>query len=245
MAGSQLAIVNDVIYLFGGTTDATLSSATDTIFSAPASNPLNWTNNGHLLPRKLHHSQVAVIGNNLYLFGGNEVNSASNVILTAPLSNPLSWTNTGSTLPDALYGSQLAILDGYVFLFGGLLDPITSTPNIYSATLSHPLVWSVSGLLPLPISYGQFATIGAQGYLFTPTNAATSFTRIFRCNLTNPNAWVDTQSTLNSSVSQSHLAIVYDRIFLFGGNGTTVIMANNSVLKYNLDNIIFVIRIVI
>jgi N-acetylneuraminic acid mutarotase len=238
LAGSQLAVLDGYLYLFGGTTDATFTSATDVILSAPTSNPLNWTSHGSLLPKKIHHSQLAVIGNNIYLFGGNENNGASNAILTAPLSNPLSWSNTGFILPDAIYGSQLSIIDGYVFLLGGLLSNDIPTANIYSALISQPLVWNVTGFLPHPSYYGQFATIGSRGYLFTPTvSAGATYTKILRCNLNAPNQWVDTQATVMGSASQSHLAIVYDRIWLYGGNGSTVILANNSILKYNLGDV--------
>jgi hypothetical protein len=237
LAGSQLAIIGSHIYLFGGTTDATLVSATANIYSAPISNPLNWTNNGALLPSPLHHSQLAVIGNNIYLFGGNQVNNSSNVIYSAAISNPLSWTDTAARLPVPLYGSQLGIVDGYVFLFGGLSAADIPTANIYGASLSNPLVWSIQGALPFPSFYGQFATIGANGYLFTPTAAATSNTKILRCQLSNPVVWVDTQYTVNASITQSQLAIIYDRIFLYGGNGNTAIIANNSILKYNLSDV--------
>lgn len=237
LAGSQIAIINDIIYLFGGTTDATLTSATDNILSAPASNPLNWTNHGSLLPRKLHHSQLAVINNTIYLFGGNEINNAVSDIFSAPISNPLNWSETGTNLPSPLYGSQLAIMDGYVYLFGGLLFPDTPVSTIYSAPLNNPTFWLASGFLPYPICYGQFATIGSYGYLFTPTATnTTSYTKILRCSLATPLAWVDTKATVNGSATQSHLAIVYDRIWLYGGSGSTIILANNSILKYTLSS---------
>lgn len=233
LAGSQLAIIDGYVYLFGGTTDATLTSATPNIYSALVSNPLNWTNNGPLLPRKLHHSQLAIIGNTIYLFGGNEVNIASNVILSAPTSNPLFWTDTGSQLPNPLYGSQLGIIDGYVYLFGGLLVTNDITSNIYSASLSQPLNWSITGNLPYPICYGQFATIGEQGYIYSATNTTVSYTRILQCNLSNPSVWTDTQFTINGTATQSHLAVIYDRMFLFGGNGSTVILASNPLYSFD------------
>lgn len=238
LAGSQLAIIGQTIYLFGGTTDATLTSATDVILSAPLSNPLQWTNNGSLLPRKLSHSQMSVMGNNVYLFGGYESNNASNVIFSAPLSNPLLWSDTGSTLPIPLYGSQLAVNDGYAYLLGGLLTPQTSTAAIYATNINSPTSWFLVGKLPYQCFNGQYCTVGGNGYLFTQANAPTSFTKIFRCDLDNfASSWVDTQSFVPGTVSQSQLAIIYDRIWLFGGNGSTIIFSNNSVLKYALGDI--------
>lgn len=234
LAGSQLAILDGYIYLFGGTSTAHFSSGVDTIFSASVNDPLTWTNHGSLLPNKLHHSQLAIVDGYLYLMGGNENNKATNVILQAHTSNPLSWTNVGS-LPNNLYGSQLAIMDGYIVMMGGITDNNVPTANIYSAPLSSPTTWMIFGALPYPSFYGQFATIGAQGYLFTPTNGSASFTKILKCNTDNPFVWTDTLETIPGLVSQSQLAICYDRIFLYGGNGSTVIFANDYKIKYPIE----------
>lgn len=236
LGGSQLAIIDGYVYLFGGQTGASATTATDVILSAPVSNPLNWTNNGSLLPRKLSNSQLCIAGNNVYLFGGSEVNNPSNVILSAPIANPLAWTDTGARLPVPLYGSQLAIVDGYAYLLGGQLTPSSATSIIYSASLVAPTVWNNVGNLPYPAYFGQFCTIGQQGFLFTQASAPTSGTRIFRCQLSNPTLWVDTLSTIPGTAHQSQLAIIYDRIWLFGGNGSSIIFANNSILKYKLDS---------
>lgn len=236
LAGSQLAIVDGYIYLFGGTTDATLASGTDTIFSAPLSDPLTWSNDGYVLPGKLHHSQLAIVDGYLYLFGGNQSNNAIDVIYQADTSSPQVWSDTGKTLPDKLYGSQLAIMDGYVFLLGGLLSTDKSTKNIYTASITDPTIWLKVSSLPLPACYGQFVTVGNQGFLIAATDSTTSFTKILQCNLDAPLNWIDTRTVVPGLVTQSQLAIVYDRLFLFGGNGSTIIFANNSVLKYKLDS---------
>jgi N-acetylneuraminic acid mutarotase len=240
LAGSQLAIVNNSVYLFGGTTDATFGTPTNAVLSAPTSNPLNWTNDGYILPKNLHHSQLGIIDGYMYLFGGYDGYGPSKAILSAPTSSPLSWSDTGQTLPDPLYGSQLAIVDGYAILFGGLTTNNTTTKNIYSAPINTPTTWSFTSFLPFPCFYGQFATVGNQGFLFTPTDGYVSPTRILRCQLSNPFSWIDTKTSIPGEVSQSQLAIIYDRLFLFGGNGSTIVFANNSLLKYKLDDVIAV-----
>ena len=234
LGGSQLAIIGNTIYLFGGQTGISLSSATDTIYSAPLSNPLNWTNNGSLLPRKLSHSQLFITDSNVYLVGGYEPNNSSDVILSAPISNPLAWTDTTARLPHPTYGSQLAVIDGYAYLLGGLLAPQTPDGYILSAKLSNPTFWYDTGdTLPYPVCFGQFCTIGDQGYLFTQgTNSTVSETLILQCQLNLPTLWKDTGITIPGTVSQSQLAIIYDRIWLFGGNGSTVIFSCNSIIKW-------------
>lgn len=232
LSGAQLAIIDGTIYLFGGNN----GEATDTIYSASTSDPLTWTNHGSKLPRKLHNSQLGIINGFIYLFGGNEVNNSSDVIFRASVADPLTWVDTGARLPTPLYGSQIAIIGNNIYLYGGLLFPDTPTANIYVAPTATPLTWTIPLTLPYKISNGQFFTIGTRGYLVTPTVAPTSFTRILRCELNSPLQWVDTLHTVPGAISQSQVAIIYDRIWLFGGNGSSVIFANNSLLKYKLGS---------
>jgi len=233
LSGAQLAIIGDKIYLFGGNN----GEAADTIYSASVNDPLTWTNNGSRLPRKLYDSQLGIVDGYLYLFGGYEINNASNVIFKASVADPLTWVDTGARLPDPLYGSQLAIVNGYMYLFGGLFFPDTPTSKIYIASLSDPLTWGTSYYsLPYSTCYAQFFTIGTEGYLVGATTSSQYFTPILRCHLNDPQKWVDSHRQIPGVVSQSQVAIIYDRIWLFGGNGSTVIFANNSQLKYKLGS---------
>jgi len=235
--GSSLAIVNDRIYLFGGNDGLDVIDgygAVDNIYSAPVSDPLTWTDHGSgLLPRKLHYSAIGMDGYNLYLFGGKETNVASDVIFTASTSTPLVWTDTGAKLPYKIYGSLFAEINGNWMLFGGQFSPDIPTNTIISAPTSSPLTWAITGLLPWSCSFGQFVNIGGDGYIFGPmVGPTTTFTSILQCNLANPNAWVDTQQIIRGVISHSNLAIIYDRVWLFGGSGSTAIFTSNQILKY-------------
>lgn len=242
LSNSQLAVIDDTIYLFGGFDDGYTGSPTDEIFSAPTSNPLVWTNHGHLLPQKLSNSQLAILDDNVYLLGGMGVNGSVDVILRASTSNPLSWLDTGQTLPHRLYNSQACISefdgysDGYLILLGGQFDGYTLTNNIYYAPISNPIAWSIGGNLPSAAAGGQFAQIAGRGYLFTPAAVGASFTRIFRCDLATPFSWVDTRHTVPGQIYQSQVAIIYDRLFLFGGSGNSAIFADGQVLKYSIPS---------
>lgn len=230
--GSQLAIINDTIYLFGGNDGL----ATNRIFSASILDPLTWIDTGAQLPDKIYNSQVVIIDNNLYLLGGRNLTSAVDTIFTASTNDPLTWIDTGAKLPDPLYGSQVAIIGDYVYLFGGLLYPDASVRYIYSAPLNDPTNWHAVNFLPYTIYNGQFFTIGNKGYLITPGKISGSpkslGTRILRCDLSSPTQWIDTLRTIPGEVSESQIGIISDRIFLFGGNGSSVIFANASELKY-------------
>lgn len=254
--GSSLAIVNDTIYLFGGNNgqiDALGLAAVDTIFSAPVSNPLQWTNHGSLLPRKLQYSNIGMYDGTLYLFGGREVNDSSNVIFAASASNPLVWADTGETLPLKVYGSCFAQINDNWYLFGGCLEPNTPTAIIQSAPVSNPTNWSHDGYLLYQTAFSQFVTVGADGYIIGPAiqrpaqhvgqvivtfpaPTFTGFTPIVQCHLNAPTTWFDTNKYVRGQISHSNIAIIYDRVWLFGGSGETAIFACNQTLKYNFYN---------
>jgi hypothetical protein len=330
--GAALAIVGNRIYLFGGNDGSGNNmglGSVDTIFSAPVSNPLSWTNHGSLLPRKVHYSNLGMYGGNLYLFGGREINVATDRIVTASTTNPLLWTDTGFKIPTPTYGSILAQINGNWIMYGGLLFPDTPTNVIWSAPVTSPTTWSFDGYLLYPTAFGQFFTIGNDGYLIGPmvepphtttinhlssgfilpdgySNPSNSiyvasiagfpsvgsliindtagadvvnytgitrnpdptkfgpgdgysfdnitggighlstgdtvtflpngFTPILQCSLSQPNIFLDTLAYVRGVISHSNLALVYDKVWLYGGSGETAIFACHQQLKYNYYN---------
>ncbi len=234
LAGANIAIIDGYIYLFGGLGGST-EAARNTIYSAPVTNPLAWTNRGNLLPEVVHKSSLAIVDGYIYMFGGDGYNHAREFIWRAPITNPLDWTDTGSTLPVQIYGSQIAIMNGNLYLLGGLFLPESPTQNIYSASLSNPLVWTLTGTLPYACCYGQFLTIGNEGFLYTQASVTVSQpyqTRIFRCQLSTPNTWIDTNAVIPGDLTQSQFGIIYDRIFAFGGNGISQVFCCNQTIKF-------------
>lgn len=230
LSGSQLAIIGSKVYLFGGQDSQSL----DTIYSADLSDPLTWTDHGSLLPRRIQNSQLAIINNEIYLFGGYTINAASKSILKCSVSDPLTWIDTGLVLPEALYNSHLGVIGNKVYLFGGQDFTGFHSDKIYSANLTAPDLWILAGTLPFKISAGQFFTIGSSGYIIAPDDGSpySYRTKILYCNLINPTLWFNTNQVIPGNISFSHLAIIYDRIFLFGGNGSSVIYTDNYLAKY-------------
>lgn len=234
LSGAQLAIVGDKVYLFGGEDSQTL----DTIYSANLSDPLVWTNHGSLLPRRLQNSQLAIINGEIYLFGGFEITASSKAIIKCSVSDPLTWTDTMMEIPNAIYNSHIAIVGNYVYLFGGQNSSSEHSDKISRAPLSNPTNWTlIMATLPYKVSAGQFFTIGERGYIIAPGNASPNsyFTNILQCDLSNPTSWTNTKKYVPGDISFSHLAIIYDRIFLFGGNGSSVIYADNYLVKYKIN----------
>ncbi|MBI5742475.1 MAG: tail fiber domain-containing protein, partial [Candidatus Niyogibacteria bacterium] len=129
------------------------------------------TNTGSTLPGILGRSQTAVIGDYVYLFGGNNT-AYTNVIYRAPVSNPTSWSDTGSTIPGNLGNSQTAVIGDYVYLFGGY-NGTAYTNVIYRAPVSNPTSWTNTGsTLSGNLGNSQTAVIGDYVYLFGGYNTA-------------------------------------------------------------------------
>lgn len=233
--GASLAIVNNTIYLFGGNNG---NGTVNTIYSAPVSNPLSWTNTGAHLPVKLQYSSLGMYNGSLYLFGGLGIDGATSNIYSASTSNPLVWTNTTHHLPNPNYGGILAQINDNWLLYGGQTDPEDPTSNIWQAPVATPTSWTLVGNLPYATSFGQFITAGADGYLIGPMAGSfpTGFTPIIQCHLSNPYSFFDTGNFVRAALSHSQVAIIYDRVWFFGGSGESAIFACNQQLKYNFDN---------
>ena len=78
-----------------------------------------FTNSSNTLPSNLSSSQLAIIGDDIYLFGGYSDSAALNIIYKSNISNPTSWINTGATLPSNLHGHNLLYLNNKLYIYGG------------------------------------------------------------------------------------------------------------------------------
>lgn len=231
--GSQLAVIDDTIYLFGGNT----GEATNHIYSAPVSNPLDWTDEGALLPYPVYNHHFYMLDGYLFIVGGRGDGQVYDKLIQADADNPLSWVDADIHLPDKIYSSTLAIIGDYICLFGGMLGDGYQTDRMYRAMTVSPAVWAAApDKLPFATHGGQFAAVGNDGYMFTIGGPNPSYTRILRCRLTAPFGWLDEGYTLPGTVTESQLAIINDRLFLFGGNGSSVIYADNQIYKYSTQN---------
>ena len=96
-----------------------------------------FTNSPNTLPSNLGYSHLAIIGDDIYLFGGWNGSGSLNVIYKSNIFNSTSWTNTGATLPGNLHASQLAIIGDDIYLFGGH-NGSAYTNIIYKSNISNP-----------------------------------------------------------------------------------------------------------
>lgn len=237
---SSLSIIDSTIYLFGGNTLDGYAmdgyGAVSTIFSAPVSDPLTWTNHGSLLPVGLHSSSLGMADGYVFLFGGADSHSATDAILRASTSDPLSWTIVG-TLPAPLYGASIFQADGYWYLLGGQTSSNLPVNTIYSASISDPLTWQEVGSLPYNTSYGRLLVVGSSLYYMGPSPGGNSmgFTTILQAPLTAPTLWTDTLQVVPAVLSHSQSGIIYDRLWFFGGSGLSAIFACEQLVKYPPD----------
>lgn len=248
IGGGQLAVIDGYTYIFGGI-DGYDGYNKDKVFSAPNSDLLTWTDHGPKLPGPLVHSHLFMDDGYVYLIGGDDgYHQHKNVIYYAALDDPLTWYESGFTLPTTLIGSHLGVIGGYVYLFGGISDGYPTTKIWRSDVTTKLNSWAYVGDLPTTAHFGQFLTIGSKGYIFAIDNSTpqTYNTKIFECELSSPTSWslaslinylsvplsLETQ-VIDASISQSQFAFINDRIFMFGGNGSSAIYTHSYDTVYS------------
>lgn len=158
-------IVSGSIFFYGGWSPGGSPTVTNSIWSAPVSNPWAVTDTLNTLPvtgALFQPSNIQVIGNTIYFFGGEihsgasqGVVSASNVIYTASVSSPSKVGDSGGRLPVRLGGNVVFTSGSFLYsVFGstGSWDtfntPLTQIASgslftgSLSASISQPLSWS-------------------------------------------------------------------------------------------------------
>lgn len=168
--------------------------------------------------------------------GTNVTISGSGFIPPSVTTN--SWAATGKSLPNTTYISQTAIVGDKVYMFGGY-NGSGSTNAIYSAPLSDPTTWTNTGkTLPSTLYGSQVAVVGSKIYLFGGYNGVASnqsnySNSIYSANVSDPTTWTNTGKTLPTALSNSALAIVGSKIYLYGGSGTGY---SSAILSANVSD---------
>lgn len=117
---NQLVILENYLYIFGGGTANLGGDPVSNILRAPISDPTSWKDTGSKLPTALYMTEVAIIGENIYLFGGRTSNSTStDKIYIASIDSPLEWTITDSTLNGQKGFNEVIVLENNVYFLGG------------------------------------------------------------------------------------------------------------------------------
>jgi hypothetical protein len=221
--GNGVAIIGGYIYIFDG-------GGNGKIYRAPVSDPTTWVDTGKLAPESdIDH--IAVIGSNIYMFGGYVAGVQTNKIFIAPVSDPTTWTNTGKVLPSIVVVSQMATINGYIYIFGGYTGS-GYLNTIYRASTSDPTTWTtVAGkTLPNTISHAAgSAVIGDYIYIFGGYNGTTwNNSAIYSAPVSDPTTWTNTGNSLSvSGLGLSNPIVIGNYIYLMGGyNGVSGVRVN-------------------
>ncbi|HWB34242.1 MAG TPA: hypothetical protein VG753_02920 [Candidatus Paceibacterota bacterium] len=208
--------VNGTWYIAGSYVykSSTSYGANTEIYSASASDLTTWTDTGQQLPAKEYGGATAVIGNNVYIFGGND-----DEILAASTSNPTHWIDTGKSIPypknyKPVY-ANLIILGNDMYLMGG------EGNYIMTASTSDPTSWAKSAkTTPFNADYGtNLAVVGdyiysfGGGYIGNGKNDQA----IYRAPVSDPTNWVNTGKTIPAAGIIMTLFNDGTTLYLYGG----------------------------
>lgn len=185
--GCSVGLVNDTIYCWGSATKTTY-------WSAPISDPLNWTTTGVTCPSPRNNSALVITENYITMNGGYNGSGLGN-ILYAPISTPTSLSTGGSI--SGWEGSGLYLGGEEYHVIGGVnyettlsarnsRNPISTSFTIngqnYSVSNNAPIfhVGNKVHLLGMAgtqsCTYGEAATIDS-GLWQTTTNVLPSASR--------------------------------------------------------------------
>ncbi|HEU5004919.1 MAG TPA: capsid cement protein [Candidatus Saccharimonadales bacterium] len=242
---SQTAIIGNYIYMFGGFGGTSGNNATNVIYRASVSDPTTWVDTGATLPGNLASSQLAIIGNYIYLYGGNNGAASSgagatNVIYRASVSDPLTWSNMSSVangshvMPLNMFGSQLAVIGNYVYVFGGY-NGSAYFSGVYRASVSDPLTWTYTNYNAVAATGQQLAIIGNYVYLIGGQPGGTITQAVYRAPINDPVAgWTSVGNFLPTATTYGSIQVVGNALYLLGGyNGSSVQNTIQSAPIYN------------
>jgi hypothetical protein len=130
------------------------SISTGNIWSAPVNDCTNWSVAGTLPDSKvIGFSKLAVVNNNLYIFGGWSANNTDNRrIFTAPIATPTAFTDTGSTMNTRAYEASIVITMGRINLLpsyqaGSTWEwASTETPTVFNTHTASVSGWEHGGM---------------------------------------------------------------------------------------------------
>jgi N-acetylneuraminic acid mutarotase len=216
----------------GAVAGGTAVNLNGTFLPPNSANAGAWTSLADL-PVNLMSSKPVIIGNNIYLFGGNVNGTIGNSIYSAPLSDPNNWTNVGSISPvtSGIAYANLVQLGNNLYIFGGENSAGASINNIYCASISSPTTWFAannasapcydsggSGTLPTVAGDSQIITIGSSLFLLGGFNGTSSVNTIWTSTIGNPTRWSTSTKILPDSIASAQSAVIGNYVYIFGYN---------------------------
>ncbi len=224
--GGALLTDGTTLYLIGGVEGEPTDVWVDAIYTAPRSDPSNWTKTGSTIPVALSHAYHYIIGDNAYIAGGKTAASTYvDTIYTAALSDLTSWSLVvGKTLPIAQanggHDSQmLVVAEDKIYIWGGVTS--TDLQEIYSATFAAPTTWTdTTETFPDPrMSAPGSYMAGDRIYHICGGDVGVSFgnTDIYSAPLADVTKWVKHAEVFPAALFGMSCWISGDTIYVAGG----------------------------
>ncbi|KAG7476980.1 hypothetical protein MATL_G00088550 [Megalops atlanticus] len=239
--GHTLSVVKGKIYLFGG------SSAPDARECLPGVYcfhivPLTWEklNIGGFPPKTLKHSS-AVVGDNIYVFGGILDGIASDDLLMFNTVS-MTWTpiRTTGTIPSGRFNHKLAVVNEQIYLFGGCSAYDYYYKDVHVLN-TDTLVWQkceVKGEFPLACE-GQTLTPHHDkdiyffgGKCINENGTMTSTNEIQKLSIAKMKWKVPLYVGIPPAPRHSHTAfIIHSHLYVFGGKNEDQEFNDLNVMK--------------
>lgn len=234
--------MTNAVYLLGGCIGDGYGTATDNVYYANLTNILAWSTASNILQEPLSHSKSLYLNNTFYLFGGKLSSGfPSKKVYRSSLNTVFGWIGS-LDLPEPIHSTSYLIdeLNNRIYLFGG--ESTNSWSNkIYSTTLNLFFDLTIVGTLPYNIAYSNSFIIGNTAYIYTHVSVGNNqlpFCRILKCPKNQlSSGWVESESYIENNALRSNLAILDDRIYLFGGFNSTNIQTCDQKIYYYYDDL--------
>jgi N-acetylneuraminic acid mutarotase len=217
---SQVAVIKNRVYLFGGDYSPTQPSLIHSTTINPDGTLGTWTAVGSFAGVDILGSQVIVTKNRVYLLGGHNSNGYSSSIYTTSINSDGTlgtWSSVANALPIGLSSSQAVVTKNKVYLLGGegvgyAQSAIYVAPINPDGTLG---TWTTSGNLPKLIGNSHAVVTKNRVYLLGGhNNSDGNLTTIY-------SAPIDIDGTLGAWTTSGNL--------LIGIRGGQVIVVNNKI----------------
>lgn len=227
---ASIAVVGSNIYIYGGQVTAGFS-AVNTIITATTADPLTWTTSGNTLPATLSLSSCAVVGTNVYLFGGSTNSQSSGAVSTiyrATTAAPTVFTAVGN-LPVALAEANLYDDGTYLYLIGGYDTSSIEKTTVYRASHADPLTWMLQGnALPEGKARGTVTKVNNTVYLYGGTSFGGTSKIVSGANGTpgTVGPWSDRANELAAARTRAAYYTDDGYVWMFGGESSYLTPTN-------------------
>ena len=226
--------IGNVIYLFGGRT----KPSTQYVFSSSIYKYDVTTNTittlAAVLPTGTARISAAIVGSNIYLFGGTTGNSIGHGLDTICKFDTTTETITtlSVSLPDTCFAMSNAVYGSIIYLFGGIKGGVNTTANvIYKFDTVNETITTISTTLPEARRDMLAATIGNNVYLLGGFGKGVATNTVYKFNFITES--ISLYSSMTVYIYSAAVSVIANDIYLIGGYTTSY---SNKIYKYNIDS---------